>query len=286
MSGSANPLKRGRHRKPSPSGKTLARTVIAGAVVSAPLATAGTAQAASDNVWDRVAQCESGGNWTINTGNGFQGGLQFTQSTWRSFGGSAFASSANRATRSEQIAVAEKVLAGQGWGAWPVCSRKAHATGQPATPRVISARSIGTKTAKQETTVPTSAGRHALRPATTTPLAHPPTSVTAQPPIQHSTPTVEIANRLRPLITPATPTTPTPLTALPLNNPAATPATAPIPVAAAPAPHTYQVHQGDTLTSIAREQGVTGGWQAIYNANRGAVGDANLIRPGQQLTLS
>jgi resuscitation-promoting factor RpfA len=281
MSGSGNPLKRGRHRKPSTTHKTLARTVFAGAVIGAPLATAGTAQAASDNVWDRVAQCESGGNWTINTGNGFQGGLQFTQSTWRSFGGSVFASSANRATRDEQIAVAEKVLAGQGWGAWPVCSHKAHATGQPATPRVVSARSIGTKTTKNTSTGPTSTGRHTLRPTRTTPPAQPQSSVTAQQPVAPTTPVFEVADRLKPLVMPAEPTAPMPLSALPLDNPAPTPAAAPV-----PAPRTYQVHQGDTLTSIASTQHVTGGWQAIYQTNRGSIGDANLIRPGQQLTLS
>ena len=82
-----------------------------------------------NSVWDRVAQCESGGNWNTNTGNGFSGGLQFTPSTWRAFGGTG---EAYNASREQQIAVAERVLAGQGWGAWPVCSRKAHATGYAA----------------------------------------------------------------------------------------------------------------------------------------------------------
>ena len=84
-------------------------------------------------MWDQVAQCESGGNWSINTGNGFFGGLQFTNSTWRGFGGGQFADTPNHASREQQIAVAERVLAGQGWGAWPSCSRKAGATGQRAT---------------------------------------------------------------------------------------------------------------------------------------------------------
>lgn len=75
-------------------------------------------------VWDKIAQCESGGNWSINTGNGFYGGLQFTQSTWQAFGGTG---SASNASRSEQIAVAQRVQASQGWGAWPVCSVQAGA---------------------------------------------------------------------------------------------------------------------------------------------------------------
>lgn len=74
-------------------------------------------------VWDRLAKCESGGNWSINTGNGFYGGLQFTRSTWLAFGGGAYAPRADLASRSAQIAVATKVQASQGWGAWPACTR-------------------------------------------------------------------------------------------------------------------------------------------------------------------
>ncbi len=95
------------------------------AVAGLSLGAAGTANAAPSNVWDNVAQCESGGNWHINTGNGFSGGLQFTQSTWQAFGGSGLAANASRA---EQIAVAQRVLAAQGPGAWPVCSVKAGLT--------------------------------------------------------------------------------------------------------------------------------------------------------------
>jgi resuscitation-promoting factor RpfA len=127
---------RGRHRAPSTTGKTIARTALAGAVAGGPLlAATPAANAAPDSVWDRVAQCESSGNWNINTGNGFFGGLQFTSSTWQAFGGNVFADSANHASREQQIVVAERVLAGQGWGAWPVCSRKAGATGTAVTLR-------------------------------------------------------------------------------------------------------------------------------------------------------
>ncbi|WP_152351770.1 transglycosylase family protein [Brachybacterium subflavum] len=76
------------------------------------------------SVWDTIARCESGGNWSINTGNGFKGGLQFTDQTWRAFGGGAYASSADQASRAQQIAVAKKVQAAQGWGAWPGCTSK------------------------------------------------------------------------------------------------------------------------------------------------------------------
>jgi resuscitation-promoting factor RpfA len=126
---------RGRHRKPTNTGKIIARTAVAGAVVGAPLALAPSASAATDSTWDKVAQCESGGNWAISTGNGYYGGLQFSAGTWKAFGGTAYATTANKASREQQIAVAEKVLAAQGWNAWPVCSKKAGATGQPATVR-------------------------------------------------------------------------------------------------------------------------------------------------------
>ena len=114
-------------RKPN----RLRAALITGAVVAAPVAglvTATTASAASVSTWDAVAQCESSGNWAANTGNGFYGGLQFTPSTWAAFGGTQYAASANQATEGQQIAVAEKVLASQGPGAWPVCGPRAGLT--------------------------------------------------------------------------------------------------------------------------------------------------------------
>ncbi len=112
----------GRHRKPTTSGRTIAKVAVTGMVVGAPLtAFAAPASAAGAHNWDGVAACESGGNWAINTGNGFRGGLQFTDSTYAAYGGTG---SANNATKAEQIRVAENVLAGQGVGAWPVCGAR------------------------------------------------------------------------------------------------------------------------------------------------------------------
>ena len=100
---------------------TLGLAAVAGAMVVAPMALGtGTANADSIN-WDAVAQCESGGNWAIATGNGYFGGLQFSPGTWRSNGGSGMP---NQASREEQIRVAENVLRSQGIGAWPVCGRR------------------------------------------------------------------------------------------------------------------------------------------------------------------
>ena len=100
---------------------------LAGAALLAPLgllAATGHAAAADGGVWDRIAQCESGGNWHINTGNGYYGGLQFSAGTWRAYGGRAYAPTADKATKAQQIAVATKVQRAQGWGAWPTCSAR------------------------------------------------------------------------------------------------------------------------------------------------------------------
>ena len=115
----------GRHRQSTTTGRTFAKIALTSAVIGggAGLAFAGggNAGAATDAEWDQVAQCESGGNWAINTGNGYQGGLQFSPSTWTAHGGGEFASSADQATKEQQITVAERVLASQGKGAWPSC---------------------------------------------------------------------------------------------------------------------------------------------------------------------
>ncbi len=100
--------------------RNVGRFLAVAALAGGGLAVAGTgANAADGGTWDALAQCESGGNWAINTGNGYSGGLQFSPSTWAAYGGSGAPESASR---EQQIAVAENILAGQGWGAWPSCS--------------------------------------------------------------------------------------------------------------------------------------------------------------------
>lgn len=121
----------GRHRKPTHTGRTVARVGALTAIAAAPLGIAGTASAASaapsvdkSATWDKLAHCESTGNWQADTGNGFKGGLQFTPSTWEEFGGSEYAESPEQATKQQQIAVAKKVQDQQGWKAWPSCTKK------------------------------------------------------------------------------------------------------------------------------------------------------------------
>ena len=135
---------RGRHRAPSKTGRTIARTAVAGAVAGAPLLVAApAASAAPDSAWDKLAECESGSRWDINTGNGYHGGLQFSPRTWSAFGGKEFAPVAYQASREEQIVVAERVLAEQGWNAWPSCSRKTGVRGESASQRDAPASDSG-----------------------------------------------------------------------------------------------------------------------------------------------
>jgi hypothetical protein len=140
---------RGRHRAQKRSTQVGRRAatvaVAAGAAAVTPLLGANSASADSVN-WDAVAQCESGGNWHINTGNGFYGGLQFTQGTWAAYGGTTYAARADLASRSQQIAVAERTLSGQGIGAWPVCGRKG-GSGESYTPSRSAEQSRGERTA-------------------------------------------------------------------------------------------------------------------------------------------
>jgi LysM repeat protein len=154
---------KGKHRRPSKAVRAVALAGVTGAAVAAPLMAAGNASAATASQWDAVAQCESGGNWSINTGNGFYGGLQFTNSTWAAYGGTAYAPRADLASKAQQIAVAEKVLAGQGKGAWPVCG-----TGLSSTPYNGSAPAASTKSSSSGTATRSTGQQAATRSTTRT----------------------------------------------------------------------------------------------------------------------
>jgi nucleoid-associated protein YgaU len=190
----------------SSSSRMPARALRRGAVVLGGAAAvslgvlAAPASAAAPNNWDAVAQCESSGNWAINTGNGYYGGLQFSQSTWAAFGGTEYAPRADLATKAQQIAVAERTLDAQGPGAWPSCGK-------------------------------------ALNPSAQKAGAAPAASALVSAPA-----------------------------------PAATGGT-------------YTVQAGDTLGRIASEQGVAGGWQALYAANDDQLSSPDRIAVGQVLQL-
>ncbi|MEV8588811.1 transglycosylase family protein [Streptomyces sp. NPDC051180] len=225
---------RGRHRRHQPSRINRASLTVTagGAGMALPLIGAGAVQAASLDVWEKVASCESSSNWRINTGNGYFGGLQFSQSTWESYGGTHYAPRADLASKDQQIAVAERVLKGQGPGAWPECGRRAGlARGGPAPEtgdpgRTADGKAPGGGNAPRTASLP---GQRALPEQPARPAG--PTDV----------PTVR---------------------------------------------EMYTVTPGDSLSAIARDEHVRGGWKGLYETNRSVVGDdPDLIRPGQRLTL-
>jgi LysM repeat protein len=132
----------------------MSRTSLAitagGAGLALPFVGTGTAHAASVDTWDKVAQCESSGNWSINSGNGYYGGLQFSQSTWAANGGTEYAPRADQATKEEQIKVGEKVLDSQGADAWPSCGPKAGLGSDSAAPDLSSDSEKSKPAAKPE----------------------------------------------------------------------------------------------------------------------------------------
>jgi len=259
----------GRHRKPSKVGGVLLRTMAGGVAVVVPaLALAAPASAATDSTWDSVAQCESSGNWSINTGNGYFGGLQFSQSTWDEYGGGAYASRADLATRSQQIVIAEKTLAGQGWGAW-TCAAIVGATGgvdlrNSAVPADNSS-TTGNSGTTSSASAGSSSGADAAAPTATDAPAAPSLAATGSG--TSSTADQSASD----------------------NSGSSSSADFAWPSAAAPgtsaAAGIYTVQQGDTLFKIAQAKGISGGWAVLYAANKNAIADPDLIYPGQQITL-
>jgi hypothetical protein len=105
--------------------RTFISSALVAAATAAPvIAVTAPADAAPVRTWNRLAHCESGGRWHINTGNGYYGGLQISPGTWRGYGGKRFAALPNRATKAEQIRIGERIKRGQGWRAWPSCSAR------------------------------------------------------------------------------------------------------------------------------------------------------------------
>ena len=231
---------------------------VAAATMSMP-----AANAVDGATWDALAQCESGGNWSINTGNGFYGGLQFTQQSWNGVGMSG---SPATATRAQQIEAGERLLAIQGWGAWPACSAKLGLYGK-----------TGAAPTYTEPTT-TVAAQSQTQQTYTAPAAQ---AAPAAPAAQAAPAAVEA-----PAAAPAAPVAP----AAPAVEAPAAPAAAPAveaPVAAAPkaAAGTYTVVPGDSLSLIASKLGVAGGYQAIAAANTDIIYNVDLIFPGQVLNI-
>ncbi|WP_216210065.1 LysM peptidoglycan-binding domain-containing protein [Amycolatopsis aidingensis] len=215
---------RGKHRKPSAASRHIARVAVAGLAVGAPLAIAATPAQADSVNWDAIAQCESGGNWSINTGNGYSGGLQFKDSTWKAYGGTG---KAHNASRAEQIRVAERVLDGQGIGAWPVCGKRA---GSAASYQGSNTQGSSAKSEQRSSSSSSSAKKQSSKPA----------------PRQQA---------------------PAPLTGTAKSNPEGD----------------YTVVAGDTLTSIAKEHNIEGGYQKLHELNKEFISNPDYIVVGQKI---
>ena len=205
------------------------------------------ANAVDGATWDALAQCESGGNWSINTGNGFYGGLQFTQQSWNGVGMSG---SPVTASRAQQIEAGERLLAIQGWGAWPACSAKLGLYGKTgAAPTYTEPTTVAVQSQTQQTY--------------TAPAAQ---AAPAAPAVQAAPAAAEAP-------------------AAPAAAPAVEAPAAPVAVAPKAAAGTYTVVPGDSLSLIAAKLGVAGGYQAIAAANTDIIYNVDLIFPGQVLTI-
>lgn len=265
-------------------------------------ATLAASTSSGDSAWDKLAACESSGRWSVNTGNGYYGGLQFKQSTWAEYGGLAYAPRANEASRADQIAVARKVLVGQGWRAWPSCSRKtgvnqipvstvADGKSTPSTPAPATPASSNPAPAK-----PASPSQPAP-PSTTTqpapPTSQPPTSTppTSQPPTSTppttTPPTTSPAPTTQPVTTePTQPVTTAPTSAPPVTSPAPIPPVATPPVSM-PSPLTHCCPVGSGADGATPGLSCFSGADPVSCLARGSSSSANgLIRWAQSTALS
>lgn len=249
--------------------RTAAALAIGGAVAATMSMPA--ANAVDGATWDALAQCESGGNWSINTGNGFYGGLQFTQQSWNGVGMSG---SPATATRAQQIEAGERLLAIQGWGAWPACSAKLGLYGktgaaptytEPTTTVAAQSQTQQTYTAPAAQAAPAAPAAQAAPAAVEAPAAAP------AAPVAPAAPAVEA-----PAAPAAAPAVEAPVAAAPAAAPVAAPKAA---------AGTYTVVPGDSLSLIAAKLGVAGGYQAIAAANTDIIYNVDLIFPGQVLTI-
>lgn len=241
--------------------RTAAALAIGGAVAATLSMPA--ANAVDGATWDALAQCESGGNWSINTGNGFYGGLQFTQQSWNGVGMSGSPATASRA---QQIEAGERLLAIQGWGAWPACSAKLGLYGKTgAAPTYTEPTTVAAQSQTQQTyTAP------AAQVAPAAPAAQAAPAAVEAPAAAPAAPAAPAAVEA-PAAAPAAPA---------VEAPAAAPVAAPKAAAG-----TYTVVPGDSLSLIAAKLGVAGGYQAIAAANTDIIYNVDLIFPGQVLTI-
>jgi resuscitation-promoting factor RpfA len=290
----------GRHRRPRQVPALVVAAGVTGSAIAIPLLGATGASAADitvdvnttvdANTWDRLADCESGGAWSADSGNGYYGGLQLTQETWEDFGGLEYAPSADQASRAQQVAVAEKVLAEQGPLAWPTCGLVAGFPTDSATDPADEPETDPSQPVEEPTEEPTAEDPTATPddPSTDAPSDETPTGDTsgesgdeghdgAADETDNSGQSGSGRHRGEPA--------PDDSGGDRDDNSAGRHADRGDD-SRGDAEGTYTVRPGDNLSAIADARGIDGGWAALYAANEDAVGaDPDLILPGQRLDL-
>ncbi|MEW2488483.1 transglycosylase family protein [Streptomyces sp. NPDC048411] len=293
--GSAN----GRHRRPRQAPAIVVAAGVTGSAIAIPLLGAAGAHAADATTWDRVAECESGGMWSADLGNGFYGGLQFSQDAWKSYGGEAYAARADLASRSQQIAVAEKVLEDQGPKAWPSCAGISGLTEDGVLPGVDPGVVPSAEPAKggDASEAPSAKASHKASHKASGNASHKPSaepsatspskkSDSSDSPQKSDVPGNEAGGKHR-----GAPASEVSQGAgrgggRDSGRHASRGNSEGRDTRAVAADGDYTVRPGDNLSAIADAQKVPGGWPALYKANKGAVGgDPDLILPGQSLDL-
>ncbi|MET8679148.1 transglycosylase family protein [Streptomyces sp. NPDC004647] len=293
----------GRHRRPRQAPAIFVTAGVTGAGIAIPLLGAGGAQAADTGTWDRVAQCESGGMWSADSGNGYYGGLQFTQETWEDYGGRDYAPRADLASRSQQISVAEKVLAEEGPEAWPSCATNAGLKEGGEAPDVDPGSTL--LPGAVETLLPdapespeSSESSSSADGATGTETSGPdePDRADGESGTDRTEPSASPTQKSPESGSSDTPdASPGPGSGKHRGQPSEDEREGSAHASRGADPsrgeqsedEDYTVRPGDSLSAIADEYGLPGGWSTLYDANDDVVGgDPDLIRPGQDLDLS
>jgi hypothetical protein len=303
----------GRHRRPRQAPALLVAAGVTGSAIAIPLLGAGAASAADGETWDRVAECESGGSWSQNTGNGYYGGLQLTQDDWENYGGLEFAPSADAASRNQQITVAERILADQGVGKWRACGLLTGLNQDTASPDVDPGVPSGAEqddTRTGGTSTPSGSPESSDSPASPSPSATSGSSdgsgeakgdadAGASPSASATTESDESDKSGQSTGSSAVtesedggsgrhrgPSAQEDVTADAGTPSSGRHASPPTDTPAGIADDRYTVQDGDSLTSIADSLALTGGWTALYVENQQVIGDdPNLILPGQRLLV-